>query len=116
MARGAQKLQSQQKNAAKKAKLNKKNAPKKKEGRTESTMCQICRTQFNQISKSTIKLNEHHEAKHKKLTFAQCFPDYTPEAIAKRLADMDLAKNTKPKYKPDKAPAEKKKKYKRKGV
>jgi hypothetical protein len=40
-----------------------------------SMKCAVCLTQFLCTSKEQ-QLKDHHEAKHPKNTFEQCFPDY----------------------------------------
>ena len=112
MARGAQKEQSQAK-ALKKA-----GAGKKKSAAGAKTQvivtCGCCRAVIQQLGKTDasalIKLNLHGEQKHndwkKDVTFATCFPDWTPAKLARKAkAEVDA----KPAYKADKAPVEKKK-------
>lgn len=99
MARGKQKLDAQKKNLERQAKLKKQAARKGNKGSSKNTVqCKICRMEIITSKNNVVKLKEHSDAKHPKLTFAQCFPCHTPEALAK-------AKNATPvesKYKADK--------------
>ena len=36
-------------------------------------VCQVCRSSF--MSNARVELQQHYEAKHSKMTYAQCFPD-----------------------------------------
>merc|ERR1719453_1174084 len=47
------------------------------------------------------RLNEHMAAKHPKASLADCFPDWTPEALAAAQAAA-ASKPKQPEYKPDK--------------
>ena len=67
----------------------------------------MCPFKISAIVQNNIALKTHHESKHPKNTFLECFEDLT----ATKNATKPVAA---PQYKPDKAPGVKKKKKKRK--
>jgi hypothetical protein len=95
MARGQQAVQAQQKNAKKKEKemkrkANKGNSNKINEDFDKTAKCKMCMLLMQQLNMekpgSLIPLSRHQQSKHAKATLADCFPDWTPERIAERLA------------------------------
>lgn len=76
MARGQQKIQAQQKNAAKQAKIKKQKEKKGAAVQLEGQLCQICRTTITNLGSSVKKLEEHVNSKHSAKTCMECFPDY----------------------------------------
>ena len=123
MARGLQAQQAQQKANAKA--LAKKKQDAKKSGGAAATgsakaeLCSVCRAEVRQLGKTTetalVKLNDHIATKHSgknARTLAECFPKYTPSALA---AAASASAAAAPKYKEDKPLAEKKKRTHKKG-
>ena len=43
-------------------------------GHKNGIVCAVCKAPFAS-AKQKVSLTEHHESKHSKLPFAQCFPD-----------------------------------------
>ena len=94
MARGQQAVQSQQKNAKKREKemkaKNNKGANKASLNMDKNAKCKMCMQliqQLNMEKEGSLKpLGAHVKGKHSKLKFEDCFPDWTPEAIALRLS------------------------------
>ena len=66
-----------ERNAKKAAQAKKGSGPNQKEAaqKAMTIICMTCRTQFMSTSNEAT-LRQHQEAKHAKLSFEQCFPNY----------------------------------------
>jgi len=106
MARGHQAIESQQKNAAKAAKDKKATGPKV-DPATLLVHCAFCKAPQQQLSKvpevALQKLQQHVDG-HKGKTMGECFPDFTPAALALKAAAVPKAAE----FKADKPKMEKK--------
>ena len=119
MARGLQAKQSQDK-AAKAAKGAAKGKADKVK-RPTGAICGVCKTEVQQLGKSDatalVKLNEHISSKHtgkSAKTLAECFPKYTPAALA-RAAGAEKESKSNGGYAADKPIAVKKKQTHKRG-
>mmetsp|Transcript_53320 Transcript_53320/g.79234 ORF Transcript_53320/g.79234 Transcript_53320/m.79234 type:complete len:142 (-) Transcript_53320:77-502(-) len=116
MARGAQKIQSQERNAKKRAAAAKANAAPISQAQltADKTQCEICKTFVKKPAKGNyVMVTQHAEAKHPKNTVEQCFPCIVAMKEADKKAAGKAAKAAK-KEAASAAKAKKEKKDKKK--
>jgi len=82
MARGQQKIQSQQKNLKRQQAKAKSNAPHAKESAQKALtlQCKICLAQFQNTKKASM-LQDHVDSKHAKNSLKECFPTWEPAPV-----------------------------------